>query len=416
MNLLKTSVLNGIASLIKIAAMFVLNKILAVYVGPAGYAAISQFQNFIQMVITFAGNAINTGVVKYTSEYHDDEKRQRELWRTAGSIVLVCSLILMALIILFQKTIILYLFGSTEYQIILVWFAIFLIFFSFNAFLLAILNGMQDISKLVVANIFGSIFSLAITSLLAINFGLKGALIALSIFQSLNFVVTIILCYRTSWFKFSYIFGVIQRDIAKKLSIFALMVLISVFFDNISQILIRKIIISEFGINYAGYWDAMTKLSNGYLMLVGSILSIYYLPKLSQLQTYTEIKKEVNYGYKWILPIAIITCLTIFIMKEWVVKLLFTDQFLPMLELLSWQLIGDVIKIGGWIVGYVILSQAMMKIFIGTEIFFALSIIPLTVLFSGIWGYKGITIAFATNGLLYWGVCNYLAFKKLNDI
>ena len=63
MNLLKTSVLNGIASLIKIAAMFVLNKILAVYVGPAGYAAISQFQNFIQMVITFAGNAINTGVV-----------------------------------------------------------------------------------------------------------------------------------------------------------------------------------------------------------------------------------------------------------------------------------------------------------------------------------------------------------------
>ncbi len=59
MNLLKTSVLNGVAVLIKTATMFLLNKMLAVYVGPAGYAAIGQFQNFIQMITTFAGSAVN---------------------------------------------------------------------------------------------------------------------------------------------------------------------------------------------------------------------------------------------------------------------------------------------------------------------------------------------------------------------
>ena len=63
MNLLKTSVLNGLAVLIKTATMFLLNKILAVYVGPAGYAAIGQFQYFIQMITTFAGSAVNTAVV-----------------------------------------------------------------------------------------------------------------------------------------------------------------------------------------------------------------------------------------------------------------------------------------------------------------------------------------------------------------
>ncbi len=46
MNLLKTSALNGVAVLIKTATMFILNKILAVYVGPAGLCrqlAVSKF-------------------------------------------------------------------------------------------------------------------------------------------------------------------------------------------------------------------------------------------------------------------------------------------------------------------------------------------------------------------------------------
>ena len=92
MNLLKTSALNGIAVLIKTATMFILNKVLAVYVGPSGYAVIGQFQNFIQIVTSFAGGAINTAVVKYTAEYYEDEQKQKSIWRTAGSLVLLLSI------------------------------------------------------------------------------------------------------------------------------------------------------------------------------------------------------------------------------------------------------------------------------------------------------------------------------------
>lgn len=94
MNLLTTSVLNGVAVLIKTLTLFVLNKILAVYLGPTGYAALGQFQNFIQMVTTFAGSAINTAVIKYTAEYHEDQNKQRAIWKTAGSLVFLFSLIL----------------------------------------------------------------------------------------------------------------------------------------------------------------------------------------------------------------------------------------------------------------------------------------------------------------------------------
>ncbi|MEG1345923.1 MAG: hypothetical protein RSC78_04255 [Acidaminococcaceae bacterium] len=86
MSLIKTSLLNAIAVVIKMLTMLGLNKILAIYVGPAGYAAIGNFQNAVQMISTFANGAINTGVVKYTAEYHDAEEKQRQVWRTAGTI------------------------------------------------------------------------------------------------------------------------------------------------------------------------------------------------------------------------------------------------------------------------------------------------------------------------------------------
>src|SRR5690606_10365727 len=169
MNLLKTSVLNGVAVLIKTITLFVLNKILAVYLGPTGYAALGQFQNFIQMVTTFAGGAINTAVIKYTAEYHEDENKQRAIWKAAGSLVIIFSFIFTFIILIFQQQLSIYIFQTAEYQYVFLWFALFLVFFNLNTLFLAILNGKKEILKLVIANIIGSIFSLLVTGTLAIQ-------------------------------------------------------------------------------------------------------------------------------------------------------------------------------------------------------------------------------------------------------
>lgn len=415
MNLFKTSILNGIAVLIKTATMFILNKILAIYVGPSGYAAIGQFQNFIQILTTFAGGAVNTAVIKYTAEYYDDVARQRAVWKTAGSVILIFSIFASILILTLQKPLSLYIFKSTQYQSIFVWFAVFLVFFNFNALFLAILNGKKEITKLVIANIAGSVFSLVITGFLAFKFKLYGALVALSINQSIIFLVTFALCYKSEWFKIEYLFGKIDTDNFKKILHFALMTITSVFFGNIAQISLRNLIIERFDLEHAGYWDAMTRLSSGYLMFASTILSIYYLPRLSELKEYNALKNEVKTGYKLILPIAAICSFVIYMFQDLVISLLFTQDFAPMKELMLWQLIGDVIKIGSWIISFMMLSKAMTKIFVITETIFALSIIPLTALFIHYYGFKGIAIAFTVNYILYWLVCSFVAFSKLRE-
>lgn len=415
MNLLKTSVLNGVAVLIKTITLFVLNKILAVYLGPTGYAALGQFQNFIQMVTTFAGSAINTAVIKYTAEYHEDESKQRAIWKTAGSIVFVFSLMFAFLILIFQRQLSLYIFHTLEYQTVFVWFAVFLLFFNFNTLFLAILNGKKEILKLVLANIAGSLFALIVTSILAIKLHLYGALIALSIYQSIAFIVTLFLCYRADWFKFSSLFGKIDLEITKKLSSFIWMALVSAICVPLSQILIRAYLSQEFGLAYAGYWEAMIRLSTVYLMLVTTTLGVYYLPRLSELKMIDEIKKEVYLGYKFLFPLAVAGGIIIFVLRDWIIKVLFSPSFAPMQSLFFWQMMGDALKIGSWILAYLMLSKAMTKLYISTEIIFTLSLIALTYVCTQLFGFEGVSMAHFINYGMYWIVISFFIFKSLKQ-
>ncbi|MDM1021931.1 O-antigen translocase [Acinetobacter sp. VNK23] len=413
MNLLKTSVLNGVAVLIKTTTLFILNKILAVYVGPAGYAVMGQFQNFIQMITTFSGNMINTAVTKYTAEYYEDEQKQRNIWKNAGSSVFILSLFFSLLIVIFQQQLSIYIFHSLEYQSVFVWFAVFLIFFNFNTLFLAILNGKKEILKLVLANIVGSIVSLVITTLLAIQYHLYGALIALAIYQSLAFFITLYLCYKANWFKLTYLFGKIDQETAKKFASFALMALVSAICVPLSQMIIRTYLGHEFGLDYAGYWEAMIRLSGAYLMLVTTTLGVYYLPRLSELKTLAEIKTEVYLGYKFIFPFAVIGGISVYLLRDWVIVLLFSKKFLPMADLFLWQMIGDTLKIGSWILAYLMLSKAMTVLFVTTEILFAMSSVILTYIFTQSFGFEGVSIAHLINYGLYWFVMSIFVFKHL---
>lgn len=413
MTLIKTSLLNAIAVVIKMATMLGLNKILAIYVGPAGYAAIGNFQNAVQMITTFASGAINTGVVKYTAEYYDEEEKQRQVWRTAGTIAVLGSIFTGVVVSVFSKQIAIWFLDDESYSTVFIWFSVTLVFFIFNTLLLAILNGKKEIHRYIIANIAGSLFSLVVTSLLAIQFGLLGALTALAIFPSFSFVVTLYLCYKADWFKFSYLFGGLDKKVLINLSKYTAMALTSAACVPVSHIFIRTHLGDTLGWEAAGYWEAMWRLSGAYLMLVTTTLSLYYLPRLSELKEPAEIKKEILQGYKIILPVAAVCGVVIYLLRDFIIGVLFTEDFIPMRELFGWQMIGDTLKIGSWILAYLMLGQAMMKLFITTEIIFAASFYFLTFFLTNIMGLEGVTLAHAVNYAVYWIVMSVFLGKTV---
>ena len=84
-----------------------------------------------------------------------------------------------------------------------------------------------------------------------------------------------------------------------------------------------------------------------------------------------------------------------------------------MKELFLWQVVGDSLKIGSWLLAYLMLSKAMTKLFIVTEIIFSVSLVILTYLFTNVFGFEGVSIAYLVNYAIYWIVMGLFVFKVL---
>jgi polysaccharide transporter, PST family len=395
--LLKTSFLNAIAVIIKMLTMLGINKVLAVYVGPAGYAMIGQLQNAISMLLTFSSGAMNTGVTKYTAEYDDDEDEQHKVWLTAFKLTVFSVLFISLLVFIFSETLADYFLKSSEYSIVFVFFSCTLIFFAINAQILAVLNGKKEILTFAIVNIIGSLIGLILTIILAVSYGLIGALLALVLNQSIVFFVSFIAIRRFAWFKRFNFKGGSDREIAIKLLKYALMGLAGAIMVPISHIFVRTHLGETFGWENAGYWDAIWRISSVYLMFVTTVLSVYFLPRYAEIKTKLAMRAEIINGYKIIIPTVLLMSSIIFVMRETIIVLLFTNSFLPMKDLFFWQLIGDVLKITSWVLGYIILAKAMTRLFIVSEIIFAFSFYIFTLIFTYFFGIEGVTYAHSMN-------------------
>ena len=89
----------------------------------------------------------------------------------------------------------------------------------------------------------------------------------------------------------------------KLLLAFTLMGIVSGFTAPAMQLLVRDRIISKFSLVDAGCWQAVTRISDYYLAFITTVLGVYYLPRLSEIDCKTELKKEIVKGYKIILPV-----------------------------------------------------------------------------------------------------------------
>ncbi|MNF85604.1 Lipid III flippase [compost metagenome] len=266
-----------------------------------------------------------------------------------------------------------------------------------------------------VANIVGSLLSFSVTFYLATQLGLYGALIALVIYQSVSFVVTLLLCLRTEWFNISSLIGRVDRDTLRNLSGYFLMAVVSAACVPLGQMLVRNHLANTYGLEVAGYWEAMWRLSAAYLLLVTTTLSVYYLPRLSELKSGIEIKREVLDGYKLILPVAVVAGLLMYLLRDIVVSLLFTSEFYPVRDFFSGQVVGDSLKICSWIMAYVMLSKAMVKLFVVTEFLSCASFYVLSVVFTDLWGMAAVTWGYAANYALYSVVMYLFVYRKLDD-
>jgi PST family polysaccharide transporter len=169
----------------------------------------------------------------------------------------------------------------------------------------------------------------------------------------------------------------------------------------ISQILLRNILIHNLGINFAGYWQGILRISDGYLLIITTSLSTYYLPKLSSLKEDYDIRWEIYNTLKVVGPAVLFGCIVIYAFRYFIIKVLYTSDFLKMEPLFFWQLMGDFFKMIAWVIGYLMIAKAMTRIYIITDIGFSIAYVSLGYILVKVMGLQGITIAFAITYFIY---------------
>ncbi len=412
MNLVKTSFFSAIITFIKLVSGFVIGKIIATITGTSGVAIVGSFSNFITIIIAIANGATNNGIVKYTAENQDNPEYLKSLFSTSLWITIGCSVIVSLFMVLFPSVISTFIFTTKIYGNVIRIFGISVVFYALNSLLLSILNGKNQIKYYTIANAIGSIIGLIITLILVFKYKILGALYSLVLSQAIVFFVTVVLTTKCEWFHWSYFSQSFSKRIALLLSKFSIMAIVTAVTVPVGQLVIRNLIANNLGYDAAGNWQGLLRVSDGYLMIITSSLSIYYLPKLSSLKDNYLLKKEIFDGYKIFLPLTLIGCLFIYFARYIIINLLYTSAFKEMESLFLWQLCGDFFKIAAWILSYLMLAKAMTKYYIITEIISTVIYVVLSYILINKFGIIGVTYAFAINYFVYFLIMVFI-FKNI---
>lgn len=83
-----------------------------------------------------------------------------------------------------------------------------------------------------------------------------------------------------------------------------------------------------------------------------------------------------------------------------------------MKDLFLWQLGGDFFKIMSWILAFVMVAKSMVKLYIITEIMFAIIFVGLSMVFISYFGVIGATHSYCLTYFLYF-VAMAVIFRKL---
>ncbi|MBO6881185.1 O-antigen translocase [Winogradskyella sp.] len=402
--LIKAANLNTANITIKIIAGIFITKFIAIFIGPEGMALIGNLRNFLSTIQSIAIAGLYDGVVKLIDKCKNNFAELTSTLSTVFYFGFFSSILLAFLCYYNAEYINGLIFLNNNYTYVIETMALVLPFYALNMFVFSIMNGFSKYRILLVINIIGQILGLLVTLLLIKQENIDGALIAVVITPALSLLITIVgIAFRKSFMSSINITN-IKFSVLKNLSPFMIMALVSSIALPIVYIIIRNYLIAEIGIKEAGYWTAVTRVSDYYLMFINSLMALYILPRFSEINTREEFRKEVFSFYKTVLPIFAVLLGVIYLSRSLLVNLLFTEEFRPVEDLFGYQILGDFIRVMSMVIAYQFLAKKMFAHFIIIEVFLFIIMYVSSVYLIDIFGLKGAVMGHCLSYFMHFGI------------
>ncbi|MBB1202998.1 lipid III flippase WzxE [Enterobacteriaceae bacterium 89] len=414
MSLAKASIWTAASTLVKIGAGLLVVKLLAVSYGPAGVGQAGNFRQLVTVLGVLAGAGIFNGVTKYVAQYHDDPAHLRKVVGTSSAMVLGFSTLLAVIFVLAAAPISQALFGHQHYQGLVRLVALVQMGIAWANLLLALLKGFRDAAGNALALIAGSLIGVAAYFLSWRIGGYQGALLGLALVPALVVLPAGVMLAKRKTIPLSYLKPQWDSFLASQLGKFTLMALITSVTLPVAYVMMRNLLAAHYSWDEVGIWQGVSSISDAYLQFITASFSVYLLPTLSRLTAKADITREIAKSLKFVLPAVAAASLTVWLLRDFAIWLLFSSKFTAMRDLFAWQLVGDVLKVGAYVYGYLVIAKASLRFYILTEV----SQFTLLTAFSH-WlipahGALGAAQAYMATYIVYFALCSsvFLIWRK----
>lgn len=401
--ILKSSSMVGGAQLIRMVFGIVSTKFAAILIGPAGVGLIGAYQSITQLGIQLSGLGINQSGVRDVAVAAGTGSDQA-IARTISILRRMCWLTglmgaagLAALAIPVSRLT----FGNSEHAIGLVLLSLVILVTAIAQGQMAIIQGLRRISDLVRLQIFGSIAGALVSIVLYSTMGTSGivpALLAIALFNL--------------WAAWWYSRKIFPKSVtmswletfsgAKSLIGMGTAFMVGGLGTTITAYATRVLILRDIGIEGLGMYQAAFVISAYVLNFVVGAMGADFYPMLAGVSENPEkmihlVNEQTEIGLLLATPALLATLA----LAPLAIKILYSPDFFPAVDLLRWFVMGCFLRVISWPMGFVLLAKGEKYWFVFSEtIFNALHII---FIFAGLHFFelRGAAIAFFAMYVLY---------------
>ena len=358
---------NSISIVLKIIMGLVSTKLSSIYLGLQGINTLENFRNFTSLSDSFSQFGLQNGIVKYSATSHSI-KQDQKIISTIFFLLLVTSFIFIFLIILNINYVKFYIFGNQSFGFLVIAYALLSPFANLQFLLLNYLQGKQGHKFVILINSIGYLLNIILSFYLIINYHLIGAMIQLIVVPIILMIISLFIIHKKVVFFNLISIHYVNFSVIKGLLVFSLMNLVSGALTPLSFIFIRYLVQSNLSADEAGVWSSIVRISVFYMTFVSSICNLYFYPKLSKTEIFSEYKAIIAEYYRKFIPIVFLGLLLCFVLQKVVILLIYTEDFLILRDYFYLQLIADFVKSLSLIFGYLLIAKKKIGQFILFEI------------------------------------------------
>lgn len=411
-----TGIIGGAAlvtQLISLARM----KAVALILGPAGVGLVGLFYSLIQTASTVASLGISTAgarqMVEAGSEATEVARARRGVLAAAVFLGAAGTLVMF----LARKPIAVQLLGHAEWEQEVGWLSIGVALLVASMAQNAVLTGLRRIGDLARVSIWSSLLGVAVAVPAILVWREKAIVPFVLIATGATLVVG---TYYLSRVPSPKIGTIPLRQLVpqwKALAQVGLSVTIGTIAGSVGQLAVRSMVQRELGPVPLGHFQAAWVISISYIGLILTAMVADYYPRLTAaLSDRDQAQEVVNHQMELALLLAGPLLVATVAFAPLIVTILYSSEFLPAAGLLRWQMVGDLLKITAWPLGYVLLASGRGPRFAIAEIVTALVLAGATALLLPRFGIEAPAMAYLLSYAVYLPLVFGLARRSIRFV